>query len=190
MGKEIERKFLIWEDGKNYGTAAFRDWYAAMGGDTSRDIVQALRAYVLRDGVSLHQGYFPNIEGETVRELADLVGFKDKFKPTEARLRNKGEEQFYFTLKGPGGVQRDEFDPEIEKIVFARYWPGTQGSRVEKVRLARGYGEHTAEIDLYTDRDLIVIEVEVLTLEEAERLVPLGKDVTEDKAYKNRNLAR
>ena len=190
MGQEIERKFLIWENGNNYETEAFRSWYASMGGDTSRDVVQALQGRVLRDGVPLLQGYFLQVGGEAVRELADLVGFENDFEPTEARLRKKGKEQFYFTLKGKGGVQRNEFEAEIPRMTFDRYWLDTQGLRVEKVRLAREYGRHTAEIDVYTDRQLIVIEVEVPTLEAAERLAPLGKDVTEDKAYKNKNLAR
>ena len=49
---------------------------------------------------------------------------------------------------------------------------------------------HTAEIDVYTNRDLIVAEVEVPTLKDAEKLSPLGKDVTTDKKYKNRSLAK
>ena len=49
---------------------------------------------------------------------------------------------------------------------------------------------YTVEFDVYTDRDLIVAEIEVPSLDMLASLPVLGKDVTEDKRYKNKNLAR
>ena len=46
-----------------------------------------------------------------------------------------------------------------------------------------------AEIDFYLDRDLVTAEVECPSIEIAEGLCPIGKDITEDKTYKNKNLA-
>jgi len=37
---------------------------------------------------------------------------------------------------------------------------------------------------------LILAEIEVPSLEDAKRLKPIGKDVTDDEQYKNKNLAK
>ena len=59
------------------------------------------------------------------------------------------------------------------------------------MRLGVPYEHYIAEIDVYTDRqDLVIAEVEVPTKEIAYGLPALGKDITHDENYKNKNLAR
>jgi len=79
---------------------------------------------------------------------------------------------------------------EIDKELFLEYWEHTEGKRVEKIRYEMQYLGNTVEIDYFTDRDLILAEIEVASEEDANSLEPLGKDVTLDKKYKNANLAR
>ena len=44
--------------------------------------------------------------------------------------------------------------------------------------------------DMYKDRDLIVAEVEFKSIKEAEGYQALGKDVTSESQFKNKNLAK
>jgi CYTH domain-containing protein len=177
MTKEIEKKYLIREDGTDHTTGALLSMYAS---------VDELKHSVMTEGKTIRQGYIPLESGQ---ELCKELGIFLDFLPTEARLRDKGGKK-YFTLKGKGGLERNEAESDISDRLFNAYWPKTEGNRVEKVRLKRPCQGHSVEIDVYTDRDLVVAEIEVPSLEEASRLEALGKDVTEDKSYKNKNLAR
>ncbi len=177
MGTEIERKYLIREGSVNYATDALLQIYHS---------IEAVMSDVLVNGKQIQQGYLSLDSGS---ELSDKLDMNVDFDPTEARIRDKGGKMF-FTLKGKGGLSRNELEVEIDRTVFDEYWSKTEGKRVQKYRLAVPFEDHTLEIDVYTDRLLVVAEIEVPTLEEAQRLSAIGKDVTEDKAYKNRNLAK
>ena|SRR3989338_181026 len=168
MTQEIEKKYLLRENGINYATAA------------------APRKLFPARGQRIKQGY---LLPEDLEAICAELKHTPSFKADEARLRQKGID-FYLTLKGEGSLQRNEEELTISHGFFEKYWTKTAGRRVEKVRISVPYGRYTAEIDLYADRDLIIAEVEVPTLEEAQKLIPLGKDVTEDKRYKNKNLAQ
>ena len=177
MRQEIEKKYLIREDGTEHATPALRSLYIT---------VEGVRRDILANGKPIRQGYIDTEEG---KQIARRLGISFDFEPTEVRVRSKGDD-YFFTLKGKGGLERNEAELQITNQQFEELWPLTEGKRVEKVRLTVPYQGHNAEIDVYTDRDLIVAEVEVPTLEDAQKLVPLGLDVTEDPKYKNKNLAR
>ena len=177
MGKEIEKKYLIRENGIEHASEALLQMYNS---------VEALKKDVLQNGKSIRQGYLPLYAG---LKLSDKLGMNADFDFNEARLRDKAG-KFYFTLKGSGGLSRNELETKIEQEVFDEYWPMTKGNRVEKVRLNMPFEGHTLEIDVYTDRDLIIAEVEVPTTDAAKKLSSLGKDVTTNKTYKNKNLAK
>lgn len=168
MTQEIEKKYLIGENGVSYATA-----------DAPRQLFSAR-------GKKIRQGYFLP---QDLEKVCTELGHTPSFKIGETRLRQQGLE-FYLTFKGDGTLQRNEEEFPITQGFFQKYWPLTEGRRVEKTRISTPYRNYTAEIDIYQDRDLIIAEVEVPTLEEAEKLAPLGKDITEDKRYKNKNLAK
>jgi len=177
MPKEIEKKYLISKGRVVYGSEELSRMYPT---------VEELRKDVLQNGKSIIQGYLPL---QNASELSALLNIVLDFDPIEARLRNK-EGEFSFTQKAKGGVSRDGLDVDINQDIFDAYWSKTKGKRVDKVRLDKPYQGHTAEIDVYLDRELIVAEVEVPTMAEAEKLKPLGQDVSEDESYKNKNLAQ
>ena len=177
MAEEIEKKFLLSENGIEFITDELHKIYSSM---------DALKGDVLANGTPIKQGYLPLEAGE---EIARLLNMEYDFKPNEARLRDKGG-KLYFTIKGKGGVSRSELEEKLNQETFDRFWPKTEGKRVEKIRLNKPYQHNTLEIDVYTDRELIVAEIEVPTIEKASLLIPFGKDVTEDSAYKNKNLAK
>jgi len=174
---EIERKYLLREDGTDLSTPALKELAPS---------VNALQAKVLAEGTSIVQGY---LSIPTSLLMADLIGLNPDFEPTEARLRRKADDRI-FTLKGGEGLARHELEKRVAKEFFEQYWRQTEGRRIAKRRLELPYQGYIAEIDVYTDRDLMVAEVEVLSIEEASSLIALGKDVTTDPRYKNKNLAR
>jgi CYTH domain-containing protein len=177
MKQEIEKKYLIRENGIDYLTDAFRGICSC---------VNELRNDVLRNGERLRQGYLAKYVGES---LIDRLGIDIEFSPVEFRLRDKAG-KFYFTIKGDGKLSRDELEIAIGDDIFEEYWEKTKGKRVEKFRLEKPFAGYIAEFDVYRNRDMVVAEVEVPTTEQAKMLANLGKDVTGDKSYKNKNLAK
>ena len=175
--QEIERKYLIREDSLEYPTKALYRLYSS---------TESLKEKVLVNGETIQQGYMPIEKGI---QLASRLGIKVDFEVKEARLRFRAGKS-HFTLKGEGDVSRREIEHRITKDLFDEYWPSTDGKRVEKTRLKSPFEEYVLEIDVYTDRDLIIAEVEVPTITHAENLDPIGLDVTANKRYKNKNLAK
>jgi adenylate cyclase len=112
---------------------------------------------------------------------------------TEVRLRKKGEKYFQ-TIKSGLGKIRGEHEIEITEDQFNTLWPTTEGKRVEKVRYEIPVGENIIELDIYSGdlNGLLTAEVEFNSEEGSNSFEPpvwLGKEVTEDKRYKNQNLA-
>ncbi|WP_204366824.1 CYTH domain-containing protein [Mycobacterium sp. UM_CSW] len=160
--KEVERKFLI----------------------NPKQVPADLRDRVERE-LALKQGY--------IAVAAD---------GSELRIRSTNAEGFELTVKSSGDMVRGESNIEITPEMFAALWPKTEGARVEKTRLQIPYGPQTIEVDIYDGEleGLVVAEVEFHGNEElgvsperhAEDFVPpdwFDKEVTFDKAYKNKNLA-
>lgn len=174
---EIEKKYLIREGITEYFTEAFVLNYSS---------IDFLAREVFEKGKKISQGY---LEIDKGLHLAKMLNMAVDFEPKEARLRDKAS-RFYFTLKGEGNLVRSELGQEINSELFNEYWPETKGKRLEKFRLKKPCQRYEAEFDIYTDRNLIIAEVEVPTIADVKMLIPLGKDVTDDKKYKNKNLAK
>ena len=114
----------------------------------------------------------------------------------EVRVRAKGE-KFFATRKGGEGFVRSEAEEEISKEVFEILWPATASKRIEKIRYKlAGTDGLVWEIDEYfgdlsglfsAEIELPSVDTPVLMPEAVKKV--LVSDVTEDKAYKNKNLA-
>ena len=175
---EIEMKYLIRENKVNYAAPIFWNMFPS---------IYSLKKSTIKNGVLIHQGYFNQEDGT---ELTDkLFSTELDFVPHEFRMRDK-DENHYFTIKGEGTISRRELEVEISKKVFDKYWPMTSGNQLIKKRLNIPFQDYVVEIDVYLDRDLIVAEIEVPTIEIANGLIPLGNDITHNLTYKNKNLAR
>ena len=115
------------------------------------------------------------------------------FSPT-IRVR-QSDEAYYLTVKGKGHLAREEFELPLTKEDYERLLQKTEGTPVVKKRYYVPLEEGlTAEVDLYEGAlaGLITTEVEFLSLEAAEAFVPpewFGKDVSEERAYKNTSLS-
>lgn len=134
------------------------------------------------DSYKIDQGYLQiNEDGSEVR--------------IRRKLKSDGTEQYIRTEKSGGDKTRTEIETEISKEEFEAQWQKTEGLRVEKRRFAIPLGDVLIEMDVYEGslEGLLVAEVEFPS-EEASNIfvVPawFGQEVTTDKAYKNKNLAK
>ena len=79
--------------------------------------------------------------------------------------------------------------------LFDALWPLTAGRRLTKRRHVVADGALTWEIDDFTDRDLVLAEIELVSEDQPVRvpdwLAPyVAREVTGEDAYVNSNLAR
>ena len=116
----------------------------------------------------------------------------------ERRIRKltEGDKTLYFyTEKGKGDLCREEEEYEIPEYSYENLKELVISSILEKTRYYLSVGGFTAEIDVYGGslEGLTVAEVEFSSLEEAEGFTPpefFGEEITYDKKYRNKNLAR
>lgn len=138
-----------------------------------------------------------------VTELPNLSGLKGKeviqgyiavtADGTEVRVRQKGD-KFFQTIKSDGGLVRGEIEIELTKEQYDELWQATAGRRLEKTRYEIGLNGAKIELDVYKGAltGLIVAEVEFPSVRDSEKFSPpawFAQEVTEDKRYKNKNLA-
>lgn len=129
----------------------------------------------------------------TAYPCREIVQAYLSFSPT-IRIRRQ-DTDYILTVKGKGHLAREEFELSITEAEYERLFRKTEGTPIIKKRylvpLAAGL---TAEVDLYEGElaGLMTTEVEFSSLEEAEDfLAPawFGKDISEEKAYKNTALS-
>ena len=138
-----------------------------------------------------------------VQDLPDLSGHESKeviqgyiaiaADGTEVRLRQT-DGKFFQTMKSEGGLVRDEIEIELTQEQFKALWSATAGRRLKKTRYSWHWQGRTVEIDVYHGAlaGLIVAEVEFPSALASAQFAPppwFGREVTEDKHYKNVTLA-
>lgn len=136
----------------------------------------------LRDKTSsrLEQGYVPGGSIiERVRRKVDAKGNKKHFR----------------TVKLGRGIERIEIEEEITPELFTALFALTKGRRVRKKRYAIVEGDLTWEIDVFTDRELVLAEVELPSADIQPELPAwlepyIVREVTDEDAYVNVNLAQ
>jgi CHAD domain-containing protein/CYTH domain-containing protein len=102
---------------------------------------------------------------------------------------------FYRTVKIGSGLVRTELEDETTDAIFRRMWPLTKGKRLTKRRHRIPNGDITWEIDEFTDRNLVLAEVELPAADAAvdipDWLQPyVDREVTGDVEYLNWTLAK
>jgi CYTH domain-containing protein len=115
----------------------------------------------------------------------------------EVRLRNDGS-GFILTFKGSGEISRAEENYKLEtEMGYKLLWPGIIGFAIVKDRYSFANAPFGVfEVDHYKEHldGLVTMELEFPNLENAKAFVlpewAAGAiDVTDDKRYKNKNLA-
>lgn len=115
------------------------------------------------------------------------------FSPT-IRIRQSNAD-YILTVKGKGHLAREEFELPLSKAEYDRLFLKTEGTPVRKKRYLVPIKDGlTAEVDFYEGelQGLMTTEVEFPSLEAAERFTApawFGRDVSEEKAYKNTSLS-
>lgn len=212
MTNEIEKKYLLSEDGNLYLpeiTSKNRDIilltpmlmaYLADScplrqskalGDILQSAYQTFGSNnpVFSGASILEQGYLPIGVGKS---LSDRLGL-DANGIAEARLRRKanffdGLDKYVFTLKSDGTLSRKEQETEVDSVTYEEFAKQFTGL-IRKIRVNHPTQGLEAEVDFYLNRNLITAEVECPSIDVANQLASFGKDITEDKKYKNKNLA-
>jgi CYTH domain-containing protein len=127
----------------------------------------------------LAQGYVP---GERLHERL-------------RRVESGAAVRYLRTIKMGSGLARLEVEEETSERIFEAMWPLTEGARIHKERYAVEDGALVWTIDRFLDRELVLAEVELPSADVApappawlaEHIV---RDVTDEPAYVNLNLAR
>ena len=137
----------------------------------------------------------PRAEGVPALEIAQgwLPGSRLRERIRRVRAAD-GAERYWRGLKQGIGRARLEAEEETTHEVFDALWALTEGRRVAKRRYKVEDGVLVWEIDEFTDRDLVVAEVE-MPARAGEPPLPdwlrplVVREVTDDPAYLNENLA-
>ena len=113
---------------------------------------------------------------------------------TEVRVRRIGG-RAKLTVKCGLGVSRPETEINLSEEQFAALWETTDPRRLKKRRIMYPLRGLLAEIDVFCERHvgLITVEVEFHSIKESELFVPpdwFGADVTNDPRYRNQSLAQ
>jgi len=130
---------------------------------------------------------------ENIMRYEILQGYVLISESMEIRLRKKSDKYFQ-TIKTGEGLNRGEYEIEIQRGQFELLWPLTESKRIEKTRYEIVYNNSLIELDIYKDSldGLVTAEVEFHSEKDSTMFIPpdwFGKDVTNDKRYKNKNLA-
>jgi CHAD domain-containing protein/CYTH domain-containing protein len=184
----FDRFHREWVEGN--GKAFYRDllelaeWLAARNPSQ----IEIERKYLLKgmpdsmpdsSFVTIEQGYLP---GERLVE--------------RLRAIDVGRQRAYFrTVKVGAGLVRTELEEEMSSEMFKSMWPLTKGKRLTKRRHRVPDGELTWEIDEFTDRELVLAEIELPSAETAVEIPKwlephIDREVTGEVAYLNSTLAK
>ena len=129
--------------------------------------------------VSIEQGYLP---GERIVERLRRERYRDG---TTKLTRN---------IKTGHGLIRTEVEEAVTPALFDTLWPMTARRRIRKQRTKVTEGNQLLEIDVFLDRTLVLVEIEVERADDPINLPQwildvLVAEVTDDPTYANANLA-
>ena len=143
----------------------------------------------------------PSLEDVVAKKITQGYIYSDD--TMEVRIRSvetNNDSNYYFTVKknGETAIKRTEIEVAILEKEFKRLAENLvpETNIIEKDRyLIPLAADLTAELDIYHSglEGLATVEVEFKSEEEANNFVPpiwFLQDVTKDKSYKNKNLAK
>lgn len=118
--------------------------------------------------------------------------------PQELRVRrirdlDTGEVTYTHTFKDGKGISREEVEVRISQGLYTQMIESVGAIPLLKERVTADWNGVTVEIDLYSQLELTVLEVEFETLEEAETFVApdwFGRDVSTEREYSNKTVWR
>lgn len=178
---EIECKYLLCENAKSYTNEDFNEKFCTLDN---------LINETMDNGVEIEQGY---LDIKYAQDIMKILKLKLDFMPYELRVRKMTQDdadKYFITFKSDGTLKREEKELTISQQDYDTWYELTEGKRILKKRLTKNINGLNYEFDVYTDRGLIVCEVEVGDESMVDKIIPFGLDITANKIYKNRNLAK
>ena len=182
-------------------TTLERDWLPHTG-PRLLDPLNALAQALDRKGptdVEIERKYLlsglpERVKSETPAEIDQGYVPGEKVQERLRRVASRGGTKWYRTVKLGAGVVRQEIEEQVNEALFLAMWPLTEGRRVTKRRYRVPDGDLVWEIDEFIGRDLVLAEVELPNADfvphPPDWLAPyVTRDVTEEEAYLNINLA-
>lgn len=104
-----------------------------------------------------------------------------------------GAVEFTHTFKKGWGLAREEVEYSISEGLYDQVVTAHGAIPLTKRRVTARWGERIVEIDDYSQIELLVLEVEFPSLEDAEAFVPpawFGRDISMEKQYSNKKVWR
>lgn len=104
---------------------------------------------------------------------------------------DSGEVTFTHTFKDGKGISREEIEYSISEGLYNQMIEAVNAVALVKERITGVWNDITVEIDVYSQLNLSVLEVEFNSLEEAESFVApewFGKDVSTERQYSNKTV--
>ncbi|MCJ8014637.1 CYTH domain-containing protein [Paenibacillus sp. KQZ6P-2] len=101
--------------------------------------------------------------------------------------------EYTHTFKKGHGIAREEVEYSISEGLYEQMIHTHQAVPLIKKRTTAMWGDTLIEIDDYKQINLMVLEVEFASVEEAESFVPpdwFGKDISTEKQYSNKKVWR
>ncbi len=137
----------------------------------------------------------PRLEGEPFVRIDQGYVPGEKLHERVRRKRAASGTTYYRTIKVGRGVSRIEVEETCDQPMFSKLWSLTRGHRVVKKRYAIPDGDLIWEIDVFSDRELVLAEVELESPDRIPTLPPwlapfVIEEVTDDPTYVNLNLAK
>jgi CYTH domain-containing protein len=146
-----------------------------------------LYSKALENGDAYEQGYIMDMDA--ARGVVEELGIQVEFQPNTVRLR-KTPSMYILTLKDKKETKRREVEWELDKRTFLKYWPLTKGHRVTKRRFITKNKGFEIIMDAFTDRYLLMCEIEVKDEALLDKLPKMGFEVTGDSSWTNKKLAK
>jgi CYTH domain-containing protein len=134
-----------------------------------------------------------NMMGTSVDIMQSYISFTP-----EIRLRNVNGSEFLFTLRTPvseGEVTRRDVEFNLSRDEYDGLFQKISGTPIHKARYRFVYDDVSVRLDIFFGHldGLIFAEILFDSAEEADAFMPLhwfGKEITEDRAYRNVALSR
>lgn len=142
----------------------------------------------LERGDAYEQGYI--LDMEKAREVVVELGIVPQFEPNTIRFRKINNSRFIFTLKDKKETKRREVEWELDRKTFNHFWPLTTNARITKRRYIKEVKGNEITFDAFTDRLLLMVEIEVKDEELLKTLPKMGFEVTGDSNWSNKKMAK
>ena len=162
-------------------------------------IVRELRE-VGGEGIEIERKYLlkhvpPETTGAPVAEMSQGYLPGKTLVERLRRVKTPDGTKYLRTIKLGTGLVRTEIEEEASAAVFKRMWPLTKGKRLTKRRFQLADAGHVWEIDVFTDRKLVLAEIELTSAAEEVEIPDwlarcLVREVTGEPEYLNHTLAR